>query len=74
MTRTVREESAADRAAVYELIVAAFAGTVEARLVDLLRAQARPVVVAAGLQRMRELGAVAVVVLGHPDFYPRFGI
>lgn len=29
--------------------------------------------VVAGLQRCRELGAGAVVVLGHPDYYPRFG-
>lgn len=29
--------------------------------------------VRAGLERCKELGAVAVVVLGHPHFYPRFG-
>ena len=29
--------------------------------------------VKAGLQRCKELGAVAVVVLGHPEFYPKFG-
>ena len=29
--------------------------------------------VRAGLERCREMGAAAVVVLGHPDFYPRFG-
>jgi putative acetyltransferase len=29
--------------------------------------------VRAGLGRCREIGAAAVVVLGHPDFYPRFG-
>jgi putative acetyltransferase len=29
--------------------------------------------VQAGLERCRELGAGAVVVLGHPDYYPRFG-
>ena len=29
--------------------------------------------VQAGLERCRELGFRAVVVLGHPDFYPRFG-
>ena len=28
--------------------------------------------VAAGLSRCRDLGAGAVVVLGHPDYYPRF--
>lgn len=27
----------------------------------------------ARLERCKELGAAAVVVLGHPDFYPRFG-
>lgn len=29
--------------------------------------------VRAGLDRCRALGAVAVVVLGHPGYYPRFG-
>jgi putative acetyltransferase len=29
--------------------------------------------VRAGLDRCRELGCVAVVVLGHPAYYPRFG-
>ena len=29
--------------------------------------------VEAGLEACSELGAGAVVVLGHPDFYPRFG-
>jgi putative acetyltransferase len=29
--------------------------------------------VEAGLARCRELGCDAVVVLGHPEFYPRFG-
>jgi putative acetyltransferase len=29
--------------------------------------------VLAGLERCRELGCQAVVVLGHPDYYPRFG-
>ncbi len=29
--------------------------------------------VKAGLQGCEELGAVAVVVLGHPEFYPKFG-
>jgi putative acetyltransferase len=29
--------------------------------------------VRAGLQRCRQLGAGAVVVLGHPAYYPRFG-
>jgi putative acetyltransferase len=29
--------------------------------------------VRAGLERCRRLNAVAIVVLGHPNFYPRFG-
>lgn len=29
--------------------------------------------VAAGLEHCRAIGATAVVVLGHPDYYPRFG-
>lgn len=29
--------------------------------------------VRAGLARCQELGAVAVVVVGHPEFYPKFG-
>jgi putative acetyltransferase len=29
--------------------------------------------VRAGLERCREIGAGAVVVLGHPDYYPKFG-
>jgi putative acetyltransferase len=29
--------------------------------------------IAAGLERCGELGAAAVVVLGHADYYPRFG-
>ena len=29
--------------------------------------------VRSGLRRCRQLGFVAVVVLGHPDYYPRFG-
>jgi putative acetyltransferase len=29
--------------------------------------------VRAGLARCRSIGTVAVVVLGHPDYYPRFG-
>ena len=31
------------------------------------------VLVPEGIKRCRELGHTAVVVLGHPDFYPRFG-
>jgi putative acetyltransferase len=29
--------------------------------------------VAQGLERLRELGCPFVVVIGHPEFYPRFG-
>jgi putative acetyltransferase len=29
--------------------------------------------VCAGLERCKEMGFVAAVVLGHPDYYPRFG-
>lgn len=29
--------------------------------------------VRAGLDECRRLGAIAVVVLGHPEYYPRFG-
>ena len=29
--------------------------------------------VRAGLEQCRQLGSVAVVVLGHPEYYPRFG-
>lgn len=29
--------------------------------------------VVAGIERCRELGAIGIVVLGHPEFYPRFG-
>jgi putative acetyltransferase len=29
--------------------------------------------IAAGLDAARQAGAHAVVVLGHPDYYPRFG-
>lgn len=29
--------------------------------------------VQAGLQRCQQLGCVAIIVLGHPDYYPKFG-
>ncbi len=118
----VRAEAQGDRPAVHALIARAFGTPAQAALVDVLRAQARPLVslvvqerqvlvghimftpvtlaghngllmglapmavtpprqragigsalVRAGLQRCRELGAGAVVVLGHPSYYPRFG-
>jgi putative acetyltransferase len=118
----IRPETPSDLAAVHDINVAAFGGEAEARLVALLREQARPLVslvaeadgtllghimfspvslhaltglmmglapmavaparqrqgigsalVRAGLGRCREIGAAAVVVLGHPGFYPRFG-
>jgi putative acetyltransferase len=118
----LRPEAPADPAAVHEINVAAFGGEAEARLVDMLRQQARPFVslvaeeggtlvghimfspvslngfaglmmglapmavaparqrrgigsalVRAGLEYCREIGAAAIVVLGHPDFYPRLG-
>jgi putative acetyltransferase len=117
----LREESAADREAVFRINAAAFPSPAEAGLVDVLRVQASPIVslvacladelvghiffspvtlhgeadlqlmglapmavapgrqnsgigsllVGAGLDRCRAIGAV--VVLGHPDYYPRFG-
>jgi putative acetyltransferase len=118
----IRPEAPSDHAAVHDVNVAAFGREVEARLVAMLRNQARPLVslvaedagtvvghimfspvslggfaglmmglapmavaparqrggigsalVRAGLECCREMGAAAVVVLGHPDFYPRFG-
>lgn len=119
----VRDETAADVAAVRRVHATAFATPEEAKLVDALRAAARPLVslvaevdgeivghvvfspvtlpdhpevhlmglaplavvpahqrrgiggalTRAGLERCRELGVGAVVVLGHPDYYPRFG-
>ena len=122
----VRAETPADRAAVYALNMAAFDTPAEARLVDALREQARPMVslvaddggvdglgicghilfspvtledatpllmglaplavspsrqgqglgsalVCAGLHACPEIGAVAVVILGDPGYYGRFG-
>jgi putative acetyltransferase len=118
----IRPEAPSDHVAVHEINAAAFGGEAEARLVALLREQARPVVslvaeddatlvghimfspvslhrftglimglapmavaparqrqgigsalVGAGLERCREIGAEAIVVLGHSEFYPRFG-
>src|SRR5690606_1642636 len=119
----IRDETGRDQDTVRALNEAAFDSGAEARLVDMLREQAKPLVslvaeqdsfvvghilfspvtlsghddlkimglapmavapphqrrgigtslVHAGLDRCRELGAGAVVVLGHPEFYPRFG-
>lgn len=118
----IRPEASSDQVAVRNIHVAAFGGGAEARLVALLREQARPLVsfvaqedrtlvghimfsplslqgfarllmglapmavtparqrqgigsalVRAGLDGCREIGAVAAVVLGHPEFYSRFG-
>jgi putative acetyltransferase len=119
----IRLEQPADATAVRALNRTAFDTSVEADLVEALRAQAEPFVslvaddagsivgqiclspvtlaghgelkimglapmavlpahqrrgigsalVRAGLERCRRLGCVAVVVLGHADYYPRFG-
>lgn len=119
----IRDERSADRVAVRVLVESAFDGGAEAALVDMLRAEARPLVslvavaddgvvghimfspvrlpghpevtlmglgpvavlperqhrgvgtalVRAGLERCAALGAGAVVVLGHPEYYARFG-
>ena len=119
----IRPERTADIAAVRAVNLAAFEGSTEADLVDVLRRQADPIVslvadehgrivghilftpvtllahpemkimglapmavvpaeqrrgigsalVRAGLERCRELGFDAVIVLGHAEYYPRFG-
>jgi putative acetyltransferase len=113
----VRAERAGDRAAVREVVTAAFGGPAEADLVDALRPSAAwlpglslvaeeegavvghvlftrasirtvaPLAVAparqrrgigdalvrAGLQIARDRGERAVVLIGHPAYYPRFG-
>lgn len=119
----IRPEREADRKVVYTVNAAAFETEAEAKLVDVLRADADPIVslvaeeqgqivghimfspvtlsgdpqlsmmglaplavtpqyqrkgigsalVRAGLEQCKQLGAVAVVVLGHPNYYPRFG-
>ncbi len=119
----IRAEETDDRQLVYTVNVAAFDTPAEARLVDTLRAQARPMIslvaedngtvvgqimfspvslsghpevklmglapmavrpdlqrqgigtalVRAGLLRCRKLGYVAVIMLGHAAYYPRFG-
>ena len=123
----IRPEATTDHAAVRAIHTAAFETPAEARLVDALRARARPLVslvavagdlvhdpvvghilfspvtltdhpdlqllglapmavapgsqrqgigsalVREGLEACRRLGTGAVVVLGHPEYYPRFG-
>lgn len=118
----IRAELPGDYPGVREINAAAFGRDAEAKLVEMLREQASPVVslvaeddgalvghvlfspvslpgieglamglapmavaprrqrlgigsalVKAGLAHCKELGAVAVVVLGHPEFYPKFG-
>jgi putative acetyltransferase len=88
MAVVIRAEEPGDRKAVYAVNSAAFETDAEADLVEALREQARPLVsllaemsgagigsklVAIGLERCRQLGIKAVIVQGHPDYYPRFG-
>src|SRR5262245_5395759 len=120
---TIRPEKPTDRDAIRVVNEAAFETPAEANLVDLLRAQASPLVslvaqadstivghivfspvtrsdyddlnnmglapmavlpahqrrgigsalVRAGLEECRRLGCDAVIVLGHAEYYPRFG-
>ncbi len=119
----VRAEEKGDHAAVHALNVKAFESAAEAKLVDVLRERASPLIslvaeheqkiighimfspvsltgqasakimglapmavaperqrsgvgsalVQAGLDHCKRLGFGAVVVLGHPEYYPRFG-
>lgn len=119
----IRPENNDDHAAIHDVVAAAFETPAEARLVDALRDQARPILslvaeldrhivghilfspvtlddhpdipimglapmavapahqrkgigkalVNASLHQLRETPCAAVVVLGHPEYYPRFG-
>ena len=119
----IRDEREEDYEAVYAVNAAAFETTAEAKLVEMLRQQARPFIslvaenedgiighimfspvtlsghpelmlmglgpvavapahqregaggllIRVGLARCREMGITAVFLLGHPDYYPRFG-
>lgn len=123
MAIRIRHEQPVDNGAIYAVNVAAFGREGEAKVVEILREQADPVIslvadedgvvvghvlfspvtitghedakvmglgpvavfperqrtgigtqlIRAGLAKCRELGYGAVVVLGHPSYYPRFG-
>jgi predicted N-acetyltransferase YhbS len=63
----IRAEGPEDRAAVRAVNLSAFETPVEADLVDALREQVQPLV------SLVAEDEGAVVVLGHPAYYPRFG-
>jgi putative acetyltransferase len=77
----IRAEVPRDYPSVYQINAAAFGVETEAKLIGAPMAVAPPrqrsgigsALVKAGLAHCKELGAVAVVVLGHPEFYPKFG-
>jgi putative acetyltransferase len=85
----IRPETDADMADIFKVNAAAFPTEAEARLVfdelhlmglapmavspSLQRDGIGTELVNAGLQICRELGVGAVAVLGHPEYYPRFG-
>ena len=119
----IRTERAGDLSAIRYVNQEAFGTAAEAAIVDLVRAQARPIIslvaeeadeivghilfspvtierqidllimglapmaviphrqrqgigsalVKAGMKECRDIGAAGVVVVGHPEFYPRFG-